>query len=51
MDKLLKNFRETTEDDEHTGQPVTATNDRKMAESQLSYILKDRKVIVENVAV
>ena len=47
MDKLLKNVRETTEDDEHTGQPVTATNDRKVAENQLSYILKDRRVTVE----
>ena len=42
--------RETTEDDKHTGRPVTVTNDRKVAEIE-DYILEDRRVTVANVAV
>ena len=42
--------RETTEDDKHTGRQVSVTNDRKVAEMQ-DYILEDRRVTVENVAV
>ena len=46
----FKEGRETNEDDKHTGRRVTVTNDRKVAEIQ-EYILEDRRVAVENVAV
>ena len=33
----FKDGIETTEDDKHTGQPVTSTNDRKVAEFKHSW--------------
>ena len=41
--------RESTEDDKHTGRPVTITTEKKVAEIQ-EFILEDRRVTVETVA-
>ena len=41
----FKDSRETTKDDKHTGRPVTVTNKQNQ-----EYILKERRVTVENVA-
>ena len=45
----LKDGRESTEDDKHTGRPVTITTEKKVAEIQ-EFILEDRRVTVETVA-
>ena len=45
----FKDGRESTEDDKHTGRPVTITTEKKVAEIQ-EFILEDRRVTVETVA-
>ena len=47
--RRFKDGRESTEDDEHTGRPVTITTEKKVAEIQ-EFILEDRRVAVETVA-
>ena len=47
--QCFKDSRESTEDDKHTGRPVTITTEKKVAEIQ-EFILEDRRVTVETVA-
>ena len=47
--RRFKDGRESTEDDKHTGRPVTITTEKKVPEIQ-EFILEDRRVIVETVA-
>ena len=47
--RCFKDGRESTEDDKHTGRPVTITTEKKVAEIQ-EFILEDRRVTVETVA-
>ena len=47
--RRFKDGRESTEDDKHTGRPVTITTEKKVAEIQ-EFILEDRRVTVETVA-
>ena len=44
----FKDSRESSEDDKHTGRPVTITTEKKVAEIQ-EFILEDRRVTVETV--
>ena len=46
--RRFKDGRESTEDDKHTGRPVTITTEKKVAEIQ-EFILEDRRVTVETV--
>ena len=47
--RCFKDGRESTEDDKHTGRPVTITTEKKVVEIQ-EFILEDRRVTVETVA-
>ena len=47
--RRFKDGRESTEDDKHTGRPVTITTEKKVAEIQ-EFILEDRRVTVKTVA-
>ena len=52
ISKWMRRFKdgsESTEDDKHTGRPVTITTEKKFAEIQ-EFILEDRRVTVETVA-
>ena len=47
--RCFKDGRESTEDDKHTGRPVTITTEKKVVEIQ-EFIFEDRRVTVETVA-